>query len=103
MMNDVITFIWKYIICRFGVPKSLTMNNGTQFTNLKIEGFCEIYGIKVNYSSVYHPQENGMVKATNKTIIGNMRRNLEDRKRSLAGRITKGFVGSENNEEESDG
>lgn len=56
------------------------MDNGTQFNNLKIEGFCEIYEIKVNYSSVYHPQANGMAEATNKAIVRNMRRNLEDKK-----------------------
>ena len=37
--NDLIKFLGKYIICRFGLPKSLTMDNGTQFNNLKIEGF----------------------------------------------------------------
>ena len=28
-MNDVINFIWKYIIFRFGLSNSLTMDNGT--------------------------------------------------------------------------
>lgn len=80
MMNDVINFIWKYIIFRFGLPKSLTIDNGMQFNNLKIEGFCEMYRIKVNYSSVYHPQAKEMIEEMNKTILGNMRRNLEDKK-----------------------
>ena len=44
------------------------MDNGTQFNNLKIEGFYEMYGITVNYSLVYHPQANGMAKAMNKAI-----------------------------------
>ena len=39
-----------------------------------------MYEITVNYSPVYHPQANGMAEATNKTIVGNMRRNLEDNK-----------------------
>ena len=78
--NDVIKFIWKYIICRFGLPSSLTMDNGTQFNNLKIESFCKMYGIRLNYSPVYHPHENGMVEATNKMIVGNIRRNLEEKK-----------------------
>ena len=55
MKNDVINFLWKYIICRFGLPKSLKIDNGTQFNNLKIEGFYKMYGITVNYSPVYHP------------------------------------------------
>ena len=70
--NDVINFIWKYIICRFSQPKSLTMDNMTQFNNLKIEGFCVMYGIRVNYSPMYHPKTNGMVEAINKVIVGNM-------------------------------
>ena len=79
-MNDVIKFTWKYIIYQFGLSKSITMDNEMQFNNLKIEGFCEMYGIKVNYSSVYHPQENGMTEVTNKELVGNMRRKLEDKK-----------------------
>ena len=39
-----------------------------------------MYEITVNYSPVYHPQANGMTKATNKAILGNMRMNLEDKK-----------------------
>ena len=27
--NDVINFIWKYMIYRFGLPRSLTIDNGT--------------------------------------------------------------------------
>ena len=79
-MNDVINFIWKFIICQFGLPNSLTMDNETQFNDLKVEGFCEMYGVKVNYSPVYHPLAKGMAEATNKAIVGNIRRNLEDKK-----------------------
>ena len=78
------------------------MDNRTQFNNLKIEGFCDIYGMRVNYSLVYHPQANGMVEATNKAIVGNMRRNLEDKKGGLARRIAKGSMSPENDEEKSD-
>ena len=56
------------------------MDNGTQFNNLKIEGCCEMYGIKANYFPVYQPHVNGMEEATNKAIVGNMWRNLEDKK-----------------------
>ena len=78
--NDVINFIWKHLICRFGMPKFLVMDNGTQFNNAKVESFAEMYGIKINFSPVYHPQANGMAEATNKLIVGNLRRNLEDRR-----------------------
>ena len=62
------------------MSRSLTIDNGTQFNNLKAESFCDMYGIKVNYSLVYHPQENRMVETTNMIIVGNIWRNLEDMK-----------------------
>ena len=48
-----------------------------------------MYGITLNYSPVYHPKENGMAKATNKAIIGNIRRNLEDKKRAWLQKLLK--------------
>ena len=64
------------------MPKFLVMDNGTQFNNVKVEIFGEMYGIKINFSPVYHPQANGMVEATNKLIVGNLRRNLEEKRRA---------------------
>ena len=62
------------------MPKFLVMDNGTQFNNAKVESFGEMYGIKIKFSPVYHPQANGMEKVTNKLIVGNIWRNLEDKK-----------------------
>ena len=56
------------------------MDNGTQFNNAKVENFAEMYGIKINFSPVYHPQANRMVEATNKLIVGNLRQNLEEKR-----------------------
>ena len=62
------------------MPKFLTMDNGRQFNNAKVESFAEMYGIKINFSPVYHPQANGMAEAMNKLILGNLRRNLEEKR-----------------------
>ena len=45
--------------------KFLVIHNGTQFNNAKVESFGKMYGIKINFSPVYHPQANGMAKAKN--------------------------------------
>ena len=58
------------------------MDNGTKFNNAPVEGFCEMYNIKIKFALVYHPQANGMAKMTNKIIIANMRKNLEEKKGS---------------------
>ena len=62
------------------MPKFLVMDNGTQFNNAKVESFKKMYGIRINFSPVYHPQANGMAKVTNKLIVGYLRRNLDDKR-----------------------
>ena len=57
------------------------MDNEIQFNNAKVENFGEMYRIKINFSPVYHLQtNNGMAEATNKLIVGNLRKNLEDKR-----------------------
>ena len=48
-----------------------------------------MYGITMNYSPLYHPQVNGMAVATNKAIVGNMRRNLEDKNGAWLEKLSK--------------
>lgn len=38
--TDVLKFIWKNIICIFGVPYKITTDNGTQFIGGKMAKFC---------------------------------------------------------------
>ena len=57
--KKVRNFVWRSIICRFGIPKALVSDNGKQFNNLKFKNFCAELGIKNYYSSPAHPQSNG--------------------------------------------
>ena len=36
----VTSFVWKNIICRFGVPHVIILDNGKQFDNPKFQKFC---------------------------------------------------------------
>jgi transposase InsO family protein len=49
--------------------KMIRSNNGTEFKNSKIEGFLEEEGIKHEFSSPYTPQQNGVVKRKNRTLL----------------------------------
>ena len=57
--QKVINFLWRSIICRFGILKALVYDNGKQFDNLKFKNFCAELGIKNYYSSAAHLQSNG--------------------------------------------
>ena len=35
------SFIWKNIVCRFGVPASIVTDNGKQFDNARLREMCE--------------------------------------------------------------
>lgn len=45
-------FVWKNIICRFGVSHSLVLDNGTQFDSAGLRKLCLNLGIWKHFSSV---------------------------------------------------
>ena len=57
--QNVKNFVWKSILCRFGVPRVLISDNGRQFDNTFFRDFCEQLGINNHYSSPSHLQANG--------------------------------------------
>ena len=67
--KSIRTFVWRNIICRYGIPKVLVSDNGKQFDNSAFGNFCLELGIKNHYSSPAHPQANGQVEVTNWTLL----------------------------------
>ena len=63
--KNVRGFVWRCIICRFGIPRVLVSDNGKQFDNNSFQDFCSQLGIRNHYSSTAHPQANGQVEVTN--------------------------------------
>ena len=73
-------FVWRAIICRFGIPRALVSDNGKQFDNAKFKDFCNELGIKNYYSSSAHPQSNGQAEVTIRTLKVALKTKLEDLK-----------------------
>ena len=71
-------FFWQQIICRFGVPRELTIDNGTQFDCEAFKEFC-MQIAKLCFASIRHPQSNGLVERANGIILHGMSRRLHDR------------------------
>ena len=68
--KDVIQFIKEHLIHRFGIPQSITTDQGTIFTVEEIRDFAEDYGIKLINSTPHYPQANGQAETSNKILIG---------------------------------
>ena len=63
--SNVKSFIWKNIVCCFGIPRVLVSDNGCQFDDTPFREFCEQLGIKNHYSSPSYPQANEQVEVAN--------------------------------------
>ena len=64
----IINFVQSHIIYRFGIPETLTIEQGTFFTGRKMVQFALDSGIKLLTSTPYNAQENGQFEVVNKSI-----------------------------------
>ncbi|XP_072060454.1 uncharacterized protein [Arachis hypogaea] len=78
--SQMISFVWKSIICRFGVPHHIVTDNGRQFTDHNFKEFLQNLKVKQHFSSVEHPQSNGLAEAANKVVLQALRKKLDDAK-----------------------
>jgi len=69
-------FFWQNIVCRFGVPSLLTVDNGKQFDSDNFKEFCHHIGTKIAFASVYHPESNGAVERANRIIFSAISKTL---------------------------
>jgi hypothetical protein len=74
------TFLWRAIVCQFGIPYALVTDNGTQFDYKQFQEWYSELKIRHFFSSVYHPQSNGQVEATNKTLVRILKKKITKRK-----------------------
>jgi transposase InsO family protein len=66
--TQVVKFI-SGVVHHYGIPHSLIIDNGTNFTAKEVKEWCTKMGIKLDYASVYHPQSNGKVEWANELIL----------------------------------
>ena len=77
---NVTKFVWKNIVCRFGIPQTIIADNGPQFDSIAFRNFCSELNIRNSYSTPRYPQSNGQAEATNKTLITALKKRLEQAK-----------------------
>uniref|UniRef100_A0A2N9J973 Integrase catalytic domain-containing protein n=1 Tax=Fagus sylvatica TaxID=28930 RepID=A0A2N9J973_FAGSY len=78
--KNIQSFVWKAVICRFGIPRVLLSDNGKQFDNSRFRQFSQELGIHNHYSFPGHPQANGQVEVTNRSLLKLIKTRLEGAK-----------------------
>ena len=76
--REVIEFITEYIIHRFGIPQTLTTDQGSSFMSKEVRDFAESYKIKILNSSPYYAQANGQAESSNKIVIKLIKKKIEE-------------------------
>jgi IS30 family transposase len=74
-------FFWQNIICHYGIPHYITVDNTKYFDSTMFKDFCEQVKTKVAFTSVYHPQSNGAVERVNALIFEAIKKILEGEKK----------------------
>ena len=59
------SFMWKNIVCKFGIPRTIISDNGCQFDNQEFKSFYSRLEIKNQFPSLGHPQANGQIEVMN--------------------------------------
>jgi hypothetical protein len=68
----------EHIIHRFGIPQTLTADQGSSFMSHQVREFAESLNIKLLSSSPYYTQTNGQAKSSNKTLIKLIKKKIEE-------------------------
>jgi hypothetical protein len=79
--QEVISFVQEHIIYRFGVPQTLTTDQGSSFMSHQFREFTESMKIKLLNSSPYYTQANGQAEASNKVLIKIIKKRIKDNPR----------------------
>ena len=77
---DAKRFVWRNIVTRFGVPRTLISDNGLQFDSKAFRRYCYEQGITNRYSTPAYPQGNGQAEASNMVIVNGLKKRLDDAK-----------------------
>jgi len=78
MTKDVINFIKEHIINRFGIPQTITTDQGSVFISDEFQIFVDSLGIRLLNSSSYYAQVNGQAESSNKSLIKLIKRKIAE-------------------------
>ena len=69
----------KELVCRFGVPARIIIDNGTQFTSRALMQYVHALGCKISFASVAHPRSNGQAERVNTEVLHRLKTRTFDK------------------------
>ena len=76
--DDVaVKFVDEWIF-KYGAPKELVSDNGSQFVSLLFQEVCKLLSIDNAFSATFHPQTNGQAECFNRSLTEILRCYVED-------------------------
>jgi len=85
--EKVAEFLRENIFYKFGYPRELVTDQGSQFTSNLIEDLLTHHKIKHRTSTPYHPQANGQVEVTNRALEGILTKVVSSSRKDWADRL----------------
>ena len=76
--KNMIDFVREHIVYHFGIPQTITTDQGTMFTSEEFMDFATSMGIKLLNSSPYYAQANGQAEASNRIMIKLIKKRLRN-------------------------
>ncbi|GKF48928.1 reverse transcriptase domain-containing protein [Tanacetum coccineum] len=84
---------------RFGLPGDIISDNGKQFRSNPFKDWCEKLCIRQCFTSVKHPQANGLVERANRSLGEGIKARLDEKKQRLDRRTSACPMGSPYNDQ----
>ena len=82
-------FLFEEIFTRFGVPREIVIDQGTQFMSKLVKSITQQYQIRQKTSSPYQAQDHGQVESTNKVIEAILTKTMQSSQTDWADRFPK--------------
>ena len=82
--KSVAKVLFNEIFARYGAPRVLVSDRGTQFMSRLVSALCEMFDVTRHHCSAYHPATNSACERTNSTIAQTLRAYVDENQKNWA-------------------
>ncbi|GJW90444.1 reverse transcriptase domain-containing protein [Tanacetum coccineum] len=80
--------MWDNIVCRFGLPGEIILDNGKQFQDNLFKDWCKKLCIRQHFASIKHSKTNGLVERANRSLGEGIKARLGAKNRNWLGELS---------------